>query len=192
LRNLLAGILLTCACVCLSRATEVEGARFCILPEVPEAVERARAVFVGEVSEIIEPLTKDKKAPPPDRFYIIKFKVLQSWKGTTFFSEFSVLSAQGGHECFAYPAVKKGEKYLVFADPLYVDGIRQEGWSLITTCNRTKALSIAADDLKRLGPANRPHFDFRRSRKSKVRNMSAEHRAKQCVQVYSVAKSLPR
>lgn len=137
---------------------------FCIMPEVPPAVEQASAVFVGEVSEIIEPVSKNDKAST-GHFYVIKFKVVKSWKGVTFFREISVLSAQGAGECFAYPAVHKGEKYLVFADPYYSNGVLLKEWSIITSCNRTKLLSNAAEDLKRLGNPNAPSLDFRKRRK---------------------------
>lgn len=134
------------------------------MPEVPKAVEQASAVFIGEVSEIIEPVSKDKKAPT-GHFYVIKFKVEKSWKGVTFFREISVLSAHGADECFAYPAVHKGEKYLVFADPYYSNGVLLKPWSIITSCNRTKLLADAAEDLKKLGSPNMPSMDFRRRRK---------------------------
>ena len=116
---------------------------FCLTPDVPEAFDRASAVFVGEVMEIIEPRTSDEKAPLPGRFFIIKFKVEKSWKGVAFASrEISVLSAQGRHGCFAYPPVSKGGRYLVYADPAYGDGDGGKGWSVITICNRTAPIRI--------------------------------------------------
>jgi hypothetical protein len=157
-------------------APSTSNACFCIMPEVPQAVKQANAVFVGEVSGITDPLTKDDKAPPPGRFYIIKFKVEKSWKGVAFFPEVSVLSAQGGDECFAYPAVHKGEKYLVFADPFYLNGVLQKRWSIITACNRTKLLGNAVEDLKRLGPVNVPSLDFRRRRKGNSNQKASERR----------------
>lgn len=142
----------------------VAKACFCIMPQIPEAVERAHFIFVGEVKEIITPVTKDENAPPPGRFHIIKFKVEKSWKGAGFFSEVSILSAHGEGTC-AFPPVHKGEKYLVFADPYYFNGIMKKGWSIITSCNRTQHLEDAATDLKMLGPATLPSLDINKRRK---------------------------
>jgi hypothetical protein len=41
----------------------------CVKPEVPQAFDEARAVFTGEVTEIIEPRTDDPKAPLAARLY---------------------------------------------------------------------------------------------------------------------------
>jgi len=115
----------------------------CAMPDVPEALNRANAVFIGEVAEIIEPLTSDEKALPPGRFFTIKFKVEKSWKGVAIASrEISVLSAQGRYGCFAYPPVSKGERYLVYAEPAYVDGGSSEDWSIITNCTRTSPMRL--------------------------------------------------
>jgi hypothetical protein len=110
----------------------------CVVPEVPEAFDRAKAVFVGEVIEIVEPTTSDEKAPLHDRFYVLRFKVEKSWKGVLA-SEIDVLSDQG-RGCFAYPTVKKGEKYLVYADPAFEDGSEAKGFIIMTSCNRTAML----------------------------------------------------
>lgn len=140
---------------------------YCSVPSVPKAVSRAGAVFVGEVTEIIEPRTSDDKAPPPGRFYTIKFKVEKSWKGVAS-SDVAVLSAQGRYGCLAYPPVSKGEKYLVFADPFYFNGAFQKDWLIITTCNRTKLLANASEDVKRLDGIKNPSFNpyFRRRRRN--------------------------
>lgn len=53
----------------------------CSIPEIPQAVESAKAVFVGFVTDIIEPRTNDPKAPWADRLYVVKFKIGISWKG---------------------------------------------------------------------------------------------------------------
>ena len=141
---------------------------FCVTPDVPEAFDRASAVFVGEVAEIIEPRTSDEKAPLPGRFFTIKFKVEKSWKGVPSASrEISVLSAQGRYGCFAYPPVSKGERYLVYADPAQGDG--GKGWSIITTCNRTSPIRFSLqdrrdidphEDMKKLDGMVSPSFEF--------------------------------
>jgi hypothetical protein len=107
----------------------------CIVPEVPEAFDQAQSVFLGEVVEIVNPSTVEADAPLPGRLYTIKFKVERSWKGFPF-AEIDVLSAQGDG-CFAYPAVHKGEKYLVYAEASYVNGSEDKHWLMIWSCSRT-------------------------------------------------------
>jgi len=109
---------------------------FCAVPEVPEAFDQARAIFIGEVIEIVEPTTYDEKASLPGRLYVIRFKVEKSWKGVSA-NEMEVLSAQGRFGCLAYPSVRKGEKYLIYADPAYQNGLQVKGFVMITACNRT-------------------------------------------------------
>jgi hypothetical protein len=114
----------------------------CLRPEVPGAFKQAKAVFLGEVVDIVEPNTTDETAPLPGRFFTIKFKIQKSWKGIAFGTqEFSVLSAQGHYGCFAFPSVTKGETYLVYADPAY----RAENWSVITICSRSTVLRFGSN-----------------------------------------------
>src|SRR5260370_35193625 len=105
-----------------------------LTPEVPDALKRAKAVFLGRVIDIIEPKATDENAPLPDRFFIIKFKIQRSWKGVGAGTrEFSILSANGHYGCFAFPPVAKGETYLVHADPAY----RAERGGIIISLTRT-------------------------------------------------------
>jgi len=173
-RTLLAGLFLTT----MALFAPSTYACFCVRSEVPEALEFASAVFLGEVVEITEPRTTDETAPLPRRFFTIKFKVERSWKGVAFGSqEISVLSAQGRYGCFAYPPVSKGQKYLVYADA--ADGA--PGWSIITICNRTTIVRPGTigyfkfvdlidpyDDMKQLDVVTQRsfNFDYGRSRKS--------------------------
>lgn len=121
--------------VCPLRAN----ACFCVTPEVSEAYKNANAVFLGEVVEIIEPKNSNEKAAISDRFFTIKFKIERSWKGVPFAaSEFVVLSAQGHYGCFAFPPVKRGEQYLVYADPTSDSG----NWSVVTNCNRSTVVRL--------------------------------------------------
>jgi hypothetical protein len=137
------------------------------MPTVSKGLTRASAVFVGEVIDIIDPVTSNEKAPPPGRFYTIRFKVEKSWKGVAS-QEISILSAQGKYGCFTYPPVSKGEEYLVFADPFYLNGSFQTDWRIVTICNRTKLLANASDDVKRLDVIKNPSFNpyFRRRRRN--------------------------
>lgn len=123
--------------------------QYCIMPELSESFERAHAVFVGEVVEIIPPNPRNDIAVLR-RSYTVKFRVEKSWKGTKVRRLFSVQSAHGANEELAFPVVHPGEKYLVFADPLYFDGVPQRKWSRISACSRTKLLSNASEDLRRL------------------------------------------
>ena len=126
----------------------------CTIPEVKDALNRANAVFMGKVKEIIEPKKSRTTSSPESKFYIIKFEVEKTWKGASL-AEFSVLSAQG-NGCFAYPRVKKGERYVVFADPLDQDGVRETKWSIITSCSRTGLVAEAEPDIRRLNSLTSP------------------------------------
>jgi hypothetical protein len=110
---------------------------FCIVPEMGEAFDYANAVFLGEVVDIVEPKTTNEKAPASERFYTVRFKVKKSWKGVgDGSSTFEVLTTQGlGYE--AYPAVKKGELHLVYADPS-----QQKGFSAISNCGRSTVVRL--------------------------------------------------
>ncbi len=112
---------------------------WCGVPDVLKGVDRAKFVFVGEVTQIVPPRTNDKNAPLPGRLYIITFKVEKTWKGLIF-HEIQVLSAQGDYGCLGYPAVREGQRYLVYADPVYDNDVIQNSWSIITSCNRTARL----------------------------------------------------
>ena len=153
-RLLLTNLALGCLMVIPSHAN----ACFCIIPEVPDALKRAKAVFLGEVVDIIEPKTTDENAPLPGRFFTIKFKIQRSWKGVVAGTrEFSILSANGRYGCFAFPPVAKGETYLVYADPVY----RAENWGIITFCTRTTAVRIGSNP-KLLNPdAIDPYADMK-------------------------------
>ena len=135
---LLIALVLGCVLGCTSRAY----ACWCVRPEVPDALKRANAVFVGEVLDIVEPKTANDDAPIQDRFFTIKFKIEKSWKGVPFgLREFNVLAAQGRYGCFAFPPMNKGERYLVYADPAY----GAESWSVVTICTRTTPIRFGSN-----------------------------------------------
>lgn len=150
---------------------------YCGKAEVPKALNAASAVFLGEVIDITEPRTTEETAPLPGRFFTIRFKVEKSWKGIAFGStEIDVLSAQGRYGCFAFPPVKKGERYLVYADSTSGD----KGWVIITNCTRTTIVRRDTfryfgqeeidpyKDMKHLDAVT--NFDFGRAGKSKRRS----------------------
>ena len=129
-----------------SPAASAGRACFCGVPDVPKAVERASAVFVGEVVDIVEPVTTDDAATLPGKLFTIKFKVEEAWKGVTT-QEMNILSAQGRYGCFAYPPVEKGEKYLVYADEVYDHGAYRKDWLFISTCNRTARIPVLSTSI---------------------------------------------
>lgn len=132
-------------------AQSTTGARglYCPPPEVPEALRKADAVFIGEVIEIIKPLTSDRNAPLPGSFYTIRFRVDKAWKGVNAL-EINILTPRTGYEAMPVPK-KEGDKYLVYA--YYADNAEgaPSQWLLMgTMCNRTMPLSRADDDIKEL------------------------------------------
>ncbi|HSE17112.1 MAG TPA: hypothetical protein VLB46_08660 [Pyrinomonadaceae bacterium] len=114
------------------------GSCFCVAPEVTQAFEKARAVFVGELLEVVPPRSTDKDAVFADRVHTARFKVEITWKGP-FWTEANVLAPQGN--CFSFQPLRAGEKYLVYADPV-ADSSKSTD-VLITACNRTKMLSTS-------------------------------------------------
>lgn len=129
-------------------STSTASPLYCPAPEVPEALRRAGAVFVGEVSEVIEPLTSDINAPLPDHFYTVKFKVEKAWKGVSGL-EMNVLAPTSGYETMPLPV--KGEKYLVYANPAYTtEGPRKDWLIMGSMCNRSMLLSRANYDIQEL------------------------------------------
>src|SRR5260370_12391360 len=77
---------------CVLGGTSRAYACWCVRPEVPDALKRANAVFLGEVLDIVEPKTANDDAPIQDRFFTIKFKIEKSWKGVPFgLREFNAL-----------------------------------------------------------------------------------------------------
>lgn len=116
---------------------------YCGAPRVSRAFKKASAVFVGEVTEIIPPSSRTSDASATDHLFKIKFRVGETWKGVST-REVVVLSAQG-ENCLAYPAVQKGERYLVYADPLYDGEAYSKDLITITSCNRTAMLSLASE-----------------------------------------------
>jgi len=109
---------------------------FCVAPEVKQAFESARAVFVGELLEVVPPRSSDKNALFADRVHTARFKVEITWKGS-FWAEAKVLAPQGS--CFAFHPLRVGEKYLVYADPVQGSSTAV----MITSCNRTTELSTS-------------------------------------------------
>lgn len=119
----------------------------CVTPEVPQAFREARAVFLGEVTEIIQPRNNSVKAPLADRLFEIRFKVERSWKGKAT-QEIVILSDQGRAGCFSWGPFLKGKKYLVYAERRTPSGERIKDLVVLFSCNRTELFASAAEDLK--------------------------------------------
>jgi len=137
---------------------------FVVTPDLPEAFDKARAVFVGEVVKITKPLTSEPNALPADRFYRVTFKVEYSWKGAGFREigtpELVVLSNQGaGGSCFSWGSFSEGRKYLVYADETGEKNL------IVELGSRTASLSGASKDLKELEKMSQPFFKFQSKRK---------------------------
>jgi hypothetical protein len=109
---------------------------YCLIPDVPKAVEASAAVFLGEVVEVVPPRASGEGAPVRERFHTIKFKVEKSWKGEVS-GQVGVLSAQSNESCFIYLPFKKGDRYLVYAGETSPEGSARKGDLIITACNRT-------------------------------------------------------
>lgn len=124
---------------------------FCVIPEVPQAVESAEAVFAGFVTDIIEPRTSDPNAPLIDRLYQVKFKIGTSWKGKLT-REITILSAQAQGGCYTWGSFVKGQSYLVYAERPPARAPRGT-LALLFACTRSEVLSKAQQDIKKLDGA---------------------------------------
>lgn len=109
----------------------------CIMPDVNKAYENARAVFLGEIMEIVEPLNREASPRSSDRLFRIRFKVHRAWKGV-FSSTFEVFSPDGP----AYFGLYEGgnaKKYIVYADPL-IENVYPPHKTAISRCSRTASV----------------------------------------------------
>jgi hypothetical protein len=139
---------------------------FVVAPDVPQAFDKARAVFIGEVVEITKLLTSEPDAPLADRFHRVTFKVEYSWKGAGFREfgapEIVVLSNQGmGGSCFSWGSFSEGRKYLVYAEETAEKDL------VVQVGNRTAYLGNASEDLKELEKMSHPFFKFQYKRVSR-------------------------
>ena len=119
----------------------------CLIPEVAQGFEQAKAVFIGEVEEIIPPRSDNADGEFFDRAHIVKFKIERSWKGTPFGSV-TVWAIQGD-KIFALPRFSKGERYLVYAEAVMAKEVATDQL-LVNACNRTALLPLKAKPQKRI------------------------------------------
>jgi hypothetical protein len=119
----------------------------CETPDVPVALKRASAVFVGEVISIV-----NRRA---------RFKVERYWKGASYPEVSLVMGGSVLRRTKKYRRIavhtscdiefEEGERYLVYAS--YSGGYLR-AW----TCSRTRRLAYAEDDLKKLGEGQLPRI----------------------------------
>lgn len=139
----------TLAFVLFVLASPAAKACFCVTPEVSQGFEIAKAVFQGEVTEIIPPRNTAEDAPLTDRAWTVRFKVERTWKGP-FFIEADVYVFMGGG-CFNPPWFVKAEKYLVYADPIW--GSTKSTDVTIGGCSRTVSMSATRTEFRLVGPS---------------------------------------
>ena len=128
-------------------------AGFCIVPDVPDAIDRAEAVFSGRIVDIV---AAQKNSGSPSE-YVVKFEVQEWWKGNPL-RESRVLWRTEMFGCSYYRVGEVGERYLVYADPPKSELGRREKLLEVTIFNRTSMLdpspqevsqSISASDGRR-------------------------------------------
>ena len=130
MRLLLLAILLTLSIVASSLTAHAS----CLVPDVGTGFDRAKAVFIGEVEEIIPPRSEED----PDFFFtLVKFRIEKSWKGLPF--GWVTVRAIQGNKIAALPPFRKGERYLVYADPVFRNEVATDDL-LVNGCNRTARL----------------------------------------------------
>jgi hypothetical protein len=128
------------ACMILSLSAGIASACSCAPPPPPkQALEQSAAVFSGKVTAIRqEGFTKH-----------VTFEVTSAWKGAPG-AKVTIQTAADGATC-GY-GFKVGDKFLVYC---YQNP--QDKRILATNiCTRTKPLAEAAEDLKDLGPGEKP------------------------------------
>ena len=138
--------------ILMSVAVSANGSCFVITPSARGAYESARAVFIGEVVKITEPVSTGAGLPLRDRLYKLTFNVEYSWKGAGFreigLRGLVVYSGQGRTgQCIEVPSSPEfieGRKYLVYANET------SEKDLIITYPSRVMPLALADDDLREL------------------------------------------
>jgi hypothetical protein len=148
---------------------------YCGKSEVREAYDRAKVVFVGEVLDVSEPRVKFASAKFEDSAHAIRFKVETAWK-QPFWTELDVLARVDS--CLGLQRMpRKGDKYLVYAEPLDPKDPSSTQLRTDSCLTRTALLSQispvpgiyyknqAADDIRllnnfmlMLGPPSKPVF----------------------------------
>jgi len=104
------------------------------------------AVFSGEVASVKEATSGDTSPSPETGLPVggpITFEVEESWKGDMAKQVVVLGYGEGGSGCGVY--AREGERYLVYARR------GEDGTLRTSTCDGTKPLAAAKDDLRALG-----------------------------------------
>jgi hypothetical protein len=121
------------ACTC-----DLPEANLTLKEQVNRARKESRAVFIGEVIEVIR--------KPENYFVTVKFRVENSWKGRVA-KEITLSTGQGGGDC-GYK-FEVGGRYLVYA-------YGSDETSLATNiCQRTGPAGAVTEEIKLLGKGKR-------------------------------------
>jgi hypothetical protein len=127
--------------IMLAGATQAV-ACYCGKPVLNKVLEKSESVFVGQVVEISGPRGIEIGANAQN-LYVIKFFVWERWKGARD-REVQILAEQGEKSCFAYPPMRVGETYLVFAQPVTVNNASVQVQGMVDNCTRTSRLGGAS------------------------------------------------
>lgn len=112
------------------------GASVCVAPDLPDALDRAGAVFVGKLVEVAAART-DSASLALGSDYLVKFQVEELWKGSVS-RETRILWRPEMFGCSNFPVGEIGQRYLVYADSK--SDLVQKDTLEITIFNRTSLM----------------------------------------------------
>ena len=112
-------------------------ASICVAPPMPEAFDRAEAVFVGKISTVVVARGSNGSSFTSSD-YVVKFEVEAPFK-KTLAKEITVLWRSEMTGCSYFPVGEVGERYLVYADPSKSD-LHDRKLPEVAVFNRTSKL----------------------------------------------------
>ena len=124
----------------LSMCESASGVGYCVAPEVPEAVDRAEALFSGKIVDLVKMRSNNSSHPSSSSEYIVKFEIEHWWKGTES-RELRVLWRQEIFGCAYFPVGEIGERYLVFAESPRSEIVEKDRLLEITVLTRTSKIT---------------------------------------------------
>lgn len=108
---------------------------YCIGGFVEDEFVKAANIFIGEVVEVSGP-REVATGSGVEKFNVTRFFVWDRWKGAKTF-DVEVLSELPENSCVAYPPMRVGEVYVIFAQPFTVKNGSPKIQGIVTTCTRT-------------------------------------------------------
>jgi hypothetical protein len=108
---------------------------YCIGGFVEDEFVKAANIFIGEVVEVSGP-REVATVSGVEKFNVTRFFAWDRWKGTKTL-DVEVLSELPENSCVAYPPMRVGEVYVVFARPFNVKHSSANLQGLVTTCSLT-------------------------------------------------------